>query len=130
MGRRQVVRAGRAVRAGRKQIPRELLPWFEARRRFKLSPAHTQMARELGMNPRKLGSLANESEEPWKLPLPEFIPNATVSALADNSQSMCDHWKKWCRQKSRGEKRKKRARPENKNIVLLQVNQLELPDKK
>jgi hypothetical protein len=31
------------------------------------------MARELGMNPRKLGSLANEGQEPWKLPLLEFI---------------------------------------------------------
>jgi hypothetical protein len=56
-----------------KRIPAKLQPWFEARRRFKLSHAHTQMARELGMNPRKLGSLANEGQEPWKLPLPEFI---------------------------------------------------------
>jgi hypothetical protein len=38
-----------------------------------LSHAHTQMARELGMNPRKLGSLDNRAQEPWKLPLPEFI---------------------------------------------------------
>src|SRR5271165_2209821 len=56
-----------------KRVPTKLKPWFEARRRFKLSHAHTQMARELGMNPRKLGSLANEGQEPWKLPLPEFI---------------------------------------------------------
>jgi len=31
------------------------------------------MARELGMNPRKFGSLANHKQEPWKLPLPDFI---------------------------------------------------------
>jgi hypothetical protein len=55
------------------RIPTKLKPWFEARRRFKLSHAHTQMARELGMNPRKLGSLADRGQEPWKLPLPEFI---------------------------------------------------------
>src|ERR1700693_5623593 len=55
------------------RIPTKLKPWFEARRRFKLSHAHTQMARELGMNTRKLGSLANEGREPWKLPLREFI---------------------------------------------------------
>ncbi|MBI5910146.1 MAG: hypothetical protein HY848_09365 [Betaproteobacteria bacterium] len=48
-------------------------PWFEARRRFKLSHAHIQMARELGMNPKKFGSLANENQEPWKVPLREFI---------------------------------------------------------
>jgi len=31
------------------------------------------MARELGMNPRKLGKLDNHHQEPWKLPLPAFI---------------------------------------------------------
>jgi len=56
-----------------KRIPTKLQPWFEARRRFNLSDAHVQMARELGMNPKKFGSLANERQEPWKLPLPEFI---------------------------------------------------------
>src|SRR5271166_6046097 len=55
------------------RIPTKLKPWFEARRRFNLSHAHTQMAREMGMNPRKLGSLADGEQEPWKLPLPEFI---------------------------------------------------------
>ncbi len=31
------------------------------------------MARELGMNPKKFGSLAKSKQEPWKLPLPDFI---------------------------------------------------------
>jgi hypothetical protein len=31
------------------------------------------MARELGMNPRKLGKLDNHKQEPWKLPLRQFI---------------------------------------------------------
>ena len=31
------------------------------------------MARELGMNPKKLGKLDNHDQEPWKLPLPAFI---------------------------------------------------------
>jgi hypothetical protein len=31
------------------------------------------MARELGLNPRKFGKLANHSQEPWKSPLPVFI---------------------------------------------------------
>lgn len=31
------------------------------------------MARELGMNPKKLGKLDNHKQEPWKAPLPEFI---------------------------------------------------------
>jgi hypothetical protein len=47
--------------------------WIEARERFHLSHAQVQMARELGLNPRKLGSLANHKQEPWKAPLPIFI---------------------------------------------------------
>jgi hypothetical protein len=31
------------------------------------------MARELGLNPKKLGSIANHKQEPWKAPLPQFI---------------------------------------------------------
>ena len=50
-----------------------LQDWIEARKRFHLSHAHVQMARELGMNPRESGGLANADQEPWKLPLPQFI---------------------------------------------------------
>ncbi len=54
-------------------IPRKLRPWIEARKRHHLSHAHVQMARELGLNPKKLGGLANHKLEPWKMPLPQFI---------------------------------------------------------
>jgi hypothetical protein len=47
--------------------------WIDARKRFRLSHAQVQMARELGMNPRKLGKLDNHDQEPWKAPLPQFI---------------------------------------------------------
>lgn len=55
------------------RIPQDLQQWIEARRKYRLSHAHVQMARELGMNPRKLGGLANHKQEPWKAPLPVFI---------------------------------------------------------
>jgi hypothetical protein len=32
-----------------------------------------QMARELGLNPTKLGKLDNHPQEAWKVPLPQFI---------------------------------------------------------
>jgi hypothetical protein len=51
----------------------KLKPWFDARSRFKLTHAEVQMARELGMNPKNFGSLANHQQEPWKVPLQEFI---------------------------------------------------------
>ena len=55
------------------RIPERLQVWIDARHRHRLSHAHVQMARELGMNPRKLGKLDNHRQEPWKLPLPEFL---------------------------------------------------------
>jgi len=47
--------------------------WIEAKKKFRLSDVHIQMARELGMNPKNFGSLANHKQERWKAPLPEFI---------------------------------------------------------
>jgi len=47
--------------------------WIEAKKKFGLSDMHIQMARELGMNPKKFGSLANNKQEKWKSPLPIFI---------------------------------------------------------
>ena len=55
------------------KIPVDLQIWIDARKRFHLSHAHIQMARELGMNPKKLGGLANHRQEPWKVPLLDFI---------------------------------------------------------
>jgi len=46
------------------RIPQDLQPWIEARKRHHLSHAQVQMARELGMNPRKLGKLDNHKQEP------------------------------------------------------------------
>ena len=55
------------------KIPEKYHPWIEARKHYHLSHTHIQMARELGLNPKKFGSLANTKQEPWKLPLPEYI---------------------------------------------------------
>lgn len=55
------------------KLPEKFQLWVEARKRYHLSHAHIQMARELGMNPKKLGKKANHKQEPWKAPLPVFI---------------------------------------------------------
>ena len=54
-------------------LPSQAQAWAEARQRYHLSHAQVQMARELGLNPRKLGKIANYRQEPWKAPLPHFI---------------------------------------------------------
>lgn len=55
------------------RLPADLQAWIDARKRYHLSHAHIQMSRELGMNPKKFGGLANHRQEPWKVPLPQFI---------------------------------------------------------
>lgn len=57
----------------KKKLPQKLQDWVETRKRHHLSRAHVQMARELGLNPQKLGKLDNHDQQPWKLPLTEFI---------------------------------------------------------
>ena len=57
----------------KKGIPEKYQVWIDVRKRYHLSHVHIQMARELGMNPKKFGKIANEEQEHWKAPLPAFI---------------------------------------------------------
>ncbi len=57
----------------KKKLSQNLQDWVDARKRHRLSHAHVQMARELGMNPKKLGKLDNHDQEPWKMPLRHYI---------------------------------------------------------
>ncbi len=59
--------------AKQKQLSPKYQVWVDARKRHKLSHAHIQMARELGMNPKNFGNLDNHKQEPWKALLPIFI---------------------------------------------------------
>jgi hypothetical protein len=52
---------------------KKLEKWIIARKKHKLSDKHVQMARELGLNPDKLGKIDNHKQEPWKAPLSEFL---------------------------------------------------------
>ena len=57
----------------KKRIPDAYQIWIEVRKQYHLSHVQIQMARELGMNPKRFGKIANEKQEPWKAPLPAFI---------------------------------------------------------
>jgi hypothetical protein len=61
-----------------KPLPPRLQAWVDARKRHRLSHAHVWMARELGLNPAKLGKLDNHQQKPWKAPLPQFIEQLYV----------------------------------------------------
>jgi len=78
-------------------LPPKLAEWADARARFHLSHAVVQMARELGMNPKKLGGKANHHQERWKAPLPDFIADLYEKRFGrrspENPLSLEDSWR-------------------------------------
>jgi len=47
--------------------------WSSARTKYHLSSRQIEMAKKLGMTPKKFGSLVPNKSEPWKKPLGQFI---------------------------------------------------------
>ena len=96
--------------AKKNNIPDKYKKWIDVRKKYHLSHAHIQMARELGMNPKKFGSLANQRQEPWKLPLPDFIEECYYKRFKkkrpDHVLSIENHVKEINRKKE--EKRKEK----------------------
>jgi hypothetical protein len=68
-------------------VPQRLKEWIEARKRYHLSHAHIQMARELGMHPKSLRKLHNTGQQRWKAPLPIFIENQKIFTSSDSARS-------------------------------------------
>ena len=95
--------------------------WIEVRRRFHLSHTQIQMARELGMNPKKFGKLANHRQERWKQPLPQFIEHIYFKhfgkACPDRVLSLED----WARQKVQKKQEKKQRRQERREQAHLEA---------
>ncbi len=48
-------------------------PWTIAKTKYRLNARQIEMAKELGMNPKKFGKIAPNKSEPWKEPLGTFI---------------------------------------------------------
>lgn len=88
--------------------------WIAARSRFRLSHAHVQMARELGMNPRKLGGIANDRQEPWKAPLPVFIEDCYEKRFGRRAPSAVVSIEQAARAKKRKHEARKTERRERR----------------
>jgi hypothetical protein len=84
-----------------RKIPKSLPPqaeaWTEARQRYHLSHAQLQMARELGLNPRKLGKIANHRQEPWNSPLPQFIEDLYLKRFGRERSQAVTSAGRWAR---------------------------------
>ncbi|MGH2746307.1 MAG: hypothetical protein ACRDKB_00060 [Actinomycetota bacterium] len=93
-----------------KAIPQEFQEWIEARRRHRLSHAHVQMAREIGLNPKKLGKIDNRDQEPWRAPLPEFIEDLYFKRFRRERPEVVMSIEERARQAERKKAAKKAAR--------------------
>ena len=69
--------------AKKKKIPPKYQKWIDARKKYKLSHARIEMARKLGMNPKRFGKLDNNDQERWKLPLGDFIEKCYLKAFGE-----------------------------------------------
>lgn len=105
---------------GKSKLAQSFQDWVEARRRFHLSHAHVQMARELGMNPRKLGKLDNHDQEPWKAPLPQFIERLYLKNFGRERPEVVMS----IEDRARAQDAKKAARKEARRQARAQRNQL------
>src|ERR1700737_1537803 len=80
------VNGSEANRMAKKRKPNQKMQeWIDARKRHHLSHAQVQMARELGMNPMKLGKLDNHKQESWKMPLREYIEHLYLKRFGKSS---------------------------------------------
>ncbi|HJS92138.1 MAG TPA: hypothetical protein VJ738_19385 [Steroidobacteraceae bacterium] len=94
------------------RIGQDLKDWISARKRHRLSHAQVQMARELGMNPRSLGKLDNADQEPWKLPLPQFIESRYAKRFGKDRPEVVHS----IEERARQIEQKKAARREAKRV--------------
>lgn len=79
-----------------------------------MTHAHVQMARELGMNPKKLGKLDNHDQEPWKAPLPQFIERLYIKRFGKERPAIVTS----IEERVRAERAKKQGRKHAKRRAL------------
>jgi hypothetical protein len=94
------------------------------------------MARELGLNPDKLGKIANHKQERWKSPLPEFIEdiyfkrfNRTEPAFVKSIDELVadEKTRREHRKQAKAEKRKAKAEMQENNPLSDEAEKTEKP---
>lgn len=63
-------------------------PWAIAKTKYQLNARRIAMAKELGMNPKKLGKLVPNKSEQWKAPLGEFIEKRYRKRFGDKEPAI------------------------------------------
>ncbi|MBI5115429.1 hypothetical protein HZA56_03055 [Candidatus Poribacteria bacterium] len=109
----------------KKKPNQKLQAWIDARKRHHLSHAQVQMARELGMNPNKLGKLDNHEQEPWKMPLPQFIEHLYFKRFGKKQPDVVLSLEEKVRLDEQKKARKREEKLQNEAVAKpeLEVNQ-------
>lgn len=105
----------------KKNLNPKVQVWIDARKRHHLSHAQVQMARELGLNPKKFGKMDNRDQEPWKMPLGQYIEHLYFKHFRKEGPDVVLSIEK----KARSQKEKKARKRQAK----LQGRQIETTDK-
>ena len=98
----------------KKKIPAKDQIWINARKQYHLTDMHIQMARELGLNPKKFGKLSNHKQEPWKLPLPHFIEEIYFKRFKKERPDVVKSVERIVKERHRKRKAEKKALEQSK----------------
>ena len=90
--------------------------WMVAQKRHRLSDKHVQMARELGLNPDKLGKIDNHQQETWKAPLPQFIEEIYFKRFKREAPETVKPLKEIIAEQEKKKKEQKKAKDERRKL--------------
>ncbi len=90
--------------------------WLVAQKKHRLSDKHVQMARELGLNPDKLGKIDNHQQETWKAPLPQFIEEIYFKRFKREAPETVKPLKEIIAEQEKKKKEQKKAKDERRKL--------------
>ncbi len=90
--------------------------WMVAQKKHRLSDRHVQMARELGLNPDKLGKIDNHRQETWKAPLPQFIEKIYFKRFKKEAPETVKPLKEIMAEQEKKKKEQKKAKDEHRKL--------------
>lgn len=90
--------------------------WMVAQKKHRLSDRHVQMARELGLNPDKLGKIDNHQQETWKAPLPQFIEEIYFKRFKRGAPETVKPLKQIMAEQEKKKKEQKKAKDERRKL--------------
>ena len=90
--------------------------WVVAQKKHRLSDKHVQMARELGLNPDKLGKIDNHRQETWKAPLSQFIEEVYFKRFKREAPETVNPLKEIIAEQEKKKKEQKKAKDERRKL--------------